>query len=129
MQASGSVRVQAVTSQAQIPVEGAAVTISTVAADDSRTLLSLQLTDESGFTESVRIDTPPPENSQSPEQPRGWTPVRIAVSHPMYDSIIVNTVQVFPGVTTVQEMVMVPRGARPTDPAQSEQFTSPDQEL
>ena len=129
MQASGSIRVQAVTSQAQIPVEGAVVTISTAAADGTRTLLSLQRTDDSGFTGIVRIDTPPLENSLSPDQPRGWTPVTIAVSHPMYDSIVVNTVQVVPGVTSVQEMALIPRGALPTDPAQTEEFTIPDQGL
>ena len=129
MQASGSVQVQAVTSQAQIPVEGATVTISTVGADGARTLLSLQRTDESGLTRSVSIDTPPAENSLSPDQARGWTSLRIAVSHPNYNSVIVNTVQVFPGVTTLQEMTLVPRGGLPEDPAGTEEFTIPDQGL
>ena len=129
MQASGSVQVQAVTSQAQIPVEGATVTISTVGADGVRTLLSLQRTDESGLTRSVSIDTPPASNRVSAEQGSRWSSLRIAVSHPNYDSIIVNTVQVFPGVTTLQEMTLVPRGGLPEDPAGTEEFTIPDQGL
>ena len=129
MQASGSIQIQAVTSRAQIPVEGATVTISTVGTDGSQILLSLQRTDDSGLTRRVRIDTPPLENSLSPDQARGWTSVRIAVSHPNYDSVVVNTVQVFPGVTTIQEAVLIPRGGLPTDPAQTEEYTIPDQGL
>ncbi len=129
MQASGSIQVQAVTSRAQIPVEGATVTISTAAADGTQALLSLQRTDDSGLIRRVRIDTPPLENSLTPEQPRGWTSVRIAVSHPDYDSVVVNTVQVFPGITTLQETSLIPRGGLPADPAQTEEYTIPDQDL
>ncbi len=110
-------------------MEGATVTISTVGADGAQTLLSLQRTDDNGLIRSVRIDTPPLENSLSPDQARGWTPVRVMVSHPNYDSIIVHTVQIFPGVTTLQEMVLIPRGGMITDPAQTEEFTIPDQRL
>ena len=49
--------------------------------------------------------------------------------NPDYDGIVVNTVQVFPGVTTRQEMVMIPRGGMPTDQGRTEEFTVPPQGL
>ena len=129
MPSSGTIQVQAVTSRAEIPVEGATVTISGVGSQGVRVLLSLQRTDESGRTLPIRIDTPQLANSLSPDQPRGWTDVRVAVSHPDYDGITVNTVQVFPGVETLQELALIPRGALPTDPGRTEEFDVPDQGL
>ena len=49
MPSSGTIQVQAVTSRAEIPVEGATVTISGMGSQGVRVLLSLQRTDESGM--------------------------------------------------------------------------------
>lgn len=125
----GFIKVQAVTSQAEIPVEGATVTITGTGANGMQALLSLQRTDESGQTDAVSVNTPQLSNSLSPNQPQGWTNVRVAISHPNYDGIVVNTVQIFPGITTQQEMVLIPRGALPSDLGQTEEFTVPSQGL
>ncbi len=123
----GFIKVQAVTSRAEVPVEGATVTITEANPGSGSMLLSLQRTDESGLTETVSVDTPALQNSLSPEQAKGWTDVTVTVSHPDYDGIVVNRVQVFPGVTTVQEMVLIPRGAIPADPGTTETFDVPPQ--
>ena len=125
----GLIEVRAVTSRAELPIFGATVTITTAAANGGRQLLSLQRTDESGQTEPVSVQTPERDNSLSPDRPKGWTDVTVSVSHPDYDGIVVNTVQVFPGVTTRQEMVMIPRGGMPTDQGRTEEFTVPPQGL
>ena len=129
MPSSGSIQVQAVTSQAEIPVEGATVTITGQSSSGGQILLSLQRTDESGLTDPIRIDTPQLSNSLTPDQPQGWTNVRVAISHPNYDGIVVNTVQVFPGVETFQEMILIPRGSLPSDLGQTEEYTVPSQGL
>ena len=129
MQESGAVRVQAVASRAQLPVAGATVTVSLTDATGRWALLSLQRTDESGFTREIRVDTPPLVNSLSPDLAQGWTPVRIAVSHPNYDGVIVNTVQIFPGITTVLQAVLIPRGGIPGDLGETEEITVPPQDL
>lgn len=125
----GYIKVQAVTSRAEVPVEGATVTITEGDPGSGMDLLSLQRTDESGLTAPISVDTPALQNSLSPDHAKGWTDVTVRVSHPDYDGIVVNRVQVFPGVTTVQEMILIPRGAFPTDPGGSETYDVPPQGL
>ena len=129
MSSTGFIRVQAMTSRAELPVEDATVTVSGTAADGSKILLSLQRTDESGQTEDIAVGTPAAENSLSPDQAKGWTDVTVTVSHPNYEGIIVNTVQIFPGITTIQEMTLIPRESVPEDPGETESFTVPPQDL
>ncbi|MBR4701666.1 MAG: spore cortex-lytic protein [Oscillospiraceae bacterium] len=125
----GFIKVQASTSRAELPVEGATVTITEGDPGSGMDLLSLQRTDESGQTDAISIDTPELSNSQTPDQAKGWTDVTVTVSHPDYDGITVTRVQVFPGVTTVQEMLLIPRGGFPLDPGASEHFDVPPQGL
>ncbi len=129
MPSTGFIRVQAVTSRAELPVEDAVVTVSSAAADGTRTLLSLQTTDESGLTKEIAVHTPAAENSLSPDQEKGWTDVTVAVSHPNYEGITVRTVQVFPGITTVQELFLIPRQSMPENYGAEESFTVPPQGL
>lgn len=129
MPSTGFIRVQAVTSQAEVPVQGATVTISGTDAEGGRELLSLQRTDESGFTEDISVNTPDAENSLNPDRVKGWTDVTVTVTHPNYDGITVRTVQIFPGVTTVQEAILIPRGGLPTDLGQTEEYSIPPQGL
>ena len=126
---TGFLQVQALTSRAEVPVAGATVSVTGAAPGGGQELLSLQRTDESGLTDTITITTPALNNSLSPEQANGWTDVTVSVSHPDYDGIIVNTVQVFPGVTTIQELLLIPRGALPTDPGSTEVYTVPPQGL
>lgn len=127
--AIGFIRVQTLTSRAEVPVEGATVSITGVASGGGRELLSLQRTDESGQTDAISVQTPERSNSQSPDQAKGWTDVTVTVSHPNFDGIVVNTVQVFPGVTTEQALYLIPRGAMPTDLGETETYTVPAQDL
>ncbi|MBQ1371420.1 MAG: spore cortex-lytic protein [Oscillospiraceae bacterium] len=129
MPSKGFLKVQTVTSRAELPVAGATVTVSTRQPDGRRELLSLQRTDESGMTALVTISTPDLANSLTPDQPQGWTDVQIAASHPNYDGIVVRDVQIFPGITTVQELILVPRGGLPTDLGETEDVTIPSQGL
>ena len=125
----GYLKVQAVTSRGFVPVEDATVTVSGERADGGRELLNLQMTDDSGQIAAFSIDTPERANSLTPDQAQGWTDVTVRISHPDYDTIVVRSVQIFPGVTTVQEMVMIPRGALASDGAETERFDVPEQDL
>lgn len=127
--AFGYLKVQALTSRGFVPVEDATVSVSQAGPDGGRLLLNLQLTDDSGQTAPFAVETPALSNSLSPEQARGWTDVTVTVSHPNYDNIIVQTAQIFPGVTTVQEARLIPRGALASDGAETEVFDVPDQAL
>ena len=126
---NGFIKVQTVTSRAEIPVAGATVTVSTLRPGVGRVLLSVQRTDESGMTALVTVPTPDLANSLTPDQPQGWTDVQVGASHPNYDGIVVRDVQIFPGVTTLQELILVPRGGMPTDLGETEDYTTPPQDL
>lgn len=126
---TGFLKVQTVTSRAEIPVAGATVTVSTVVPGRGRELLSVQRTDESGMTDMISIPTPDLDNSLTPDQPQGWTDVQVAASQPNYDGIVIRDVQIFPGVTTLQELILVPRGGLPTDLGETEDIIIPPQDL
>ena len=126
---TGFLKVQTVTSRAELPVAGATVTVSRLGVDGSRELLRVQRTDESGMTELISVPTPDRANSLTPDQARGWTDVQIAASHPDFDGVVSRDVQIFPGVTTLQKLVLVPRGGLPTDLGKTENITIPDQGL
>lgn len=129
MPSNGFLRVQTVTSRAELPVARATVTVSRLGTGGVRELLSLQRTDSSGLTVLVTIPTPDPANSLSPELPQGWTDVQIAASHPDFDGVVSRDVQIFPGVTTLQTLQMVPRGGMPTDLGRTDDYTTPPQDL
>ncbi len=126
---NGFIKVQTVTSRAEIPVAGATVSISTLRPGSGRVLLSVQRTDTGGMTELVTVPTPELANSLTPDQPQGWTDVQVAASHPNFDGVVIRDVQIFPGVTTLQELILVPRGGLPTDLGQTEDITIPSQDL
>lgn len=126
---NGFIKVQTVTSRAEIPVAGATVSISTLRPGSGRMLLSVQRTDTGGMTELVTVPTPELANSLTPDQPQGWTDVQVAASHPNFDGVVIRDVQIFPGVTTLQELILVPRGGLPTDLGQTEDITIPSQDL
>lgn len=126
---NGFIKVQTVTSRAEIPVAGATVTVSTLRPGVGRVLLSVQRTDESGMTALVTVPTPDLANSLTPNQPQGWTDVQVGASHPNFDGVVIRDVQIFPGVTTLQELILVPRGGMPTDLGETEDITVPPQDL
>ena len=129
MPSTGFLKVQTLTSRAELPVAGAVVSVSAARAGGGRELLNVQRTDESGMTELISVPTPELSNSLSPELPRGWTDVQIAASHPDFDGVVSRGVQIFPGVTTIQTLRLVPRGGMPTDLGETEDYTTPPQDL
>ena len=129
MPSTGFLKVQTLTSRAELPVAGAVVSVSAARAGGGRELLNVQRTDESGMTELISVPTPELSNSLSPELPRGWTDVQIAASHPDFDGVVSRDVQIFPGVTTLQTLRLIPRGGMPTDLGETEDYTTPPQDL
>ena len=126
---TGFLKVQTLTSRAELPVAGATVTVTARGEGGGRELLSVQRSDESGMTRLVTVPTPELANSLSPDLARGWTDVQVAASHPDYDGVVVRDVQIFPGITTLLELRLVPRGGLLTDPGETEDITVPPQGL
>lgn len=112
MPENGTLQVRVFTSSAQLPVEGATVAVTRPTTGGS-TLLAVRVTDESGRISPISIAAPERSQSLSPGARRPWTPVDITAEHPDYERILVENVQIFAGITTVQELELIPLGEQP----------------
>ena len=108
MAQTGSLTIRAFTSQAQLPVSGATVIISSPGEDDRRKVLSIQITDESGGTRPVELEAPDRSLSESPGGAVPFSDYSLVVEHPDYYLATFEKPQVFPGVETVQNVPLVP---------------------
>lgn len=108
MPQTGSLVVRVFTSNAQLPVSGATVIISTPAEDGRRKVFSIQTTDESGGTKPFQLEAPDQSLSQSPGAAAPFSDYSLVVEHPEYYLATFEKLQVFPGVETVQNVPLVP---------------------
>jgi hypothetical protein len=109
MAQSGALHVRVYTSQAEIPVVGAAVIVASRGTDGKYQLISLQETDDSGNIKPVRVDAPPAAESTSPEQmAQPFAVVDVWVEHPGYEVMWLEEVQVFAGQQTRQNVELNP---------------------
>lgn len=108
MPQTGSLVVRTFTSQAQLPVSGATVIISSRDKDGRHKVYSIQTTDESGGTQSFQLEAPDVSLGMSPGQAAPFSDYSLVVEHPEYFLATFEQLQVFPGVETVQNVPLVP---------------------
>ncbi len=109
MSSQGFVIARVYTSDAYLPLRNAPVTFTQVLPDQSEKLLAVRLTDQSGLTSPILIDTPDLSQSLTPGASLPpYAIIRIRVEYPGYSSLLVEGVQVFPGVETVQSLQLRP---------------------
>ena len=128
MQAQGTLVVRLFTSAAQIPLQGATVTVTKRLPDGERKLLAVRITNFDGFTDPVSIDTPPMAESQSYQA--GLVPysvVDIRVERTGFDRVIIENAQVFPDTQTRQEVSLIPTPENPGAFDRTETFLVPPQ--
>ncbi len=110
MPSTGYIQIRAYESLAQLPLPE--VSIAILAHDG--TALALRLTDEDGKTEPIAIPTPDAEESLTPEGSRTpFAAIDLYAEKANFVSIKVEDVQLFPGVTTLQELEMIPLSELP----------------
>lgn len=108
MPQTGSLVVRTFTSQAQLPVSGATVIISSRTEDGRHKVFSIQTTDESGGTKPFELEAPDESLGMSPGQAAPFSNYSLVVEHPEYFLATFEQLQVFPGVETVQNVPLVP---------------------
>ena len=112
MQQTGKLVVRVYATQAQLPLEGATVVVTTRNKSGKFDLISIQKTDRSGLT--VPMDIPAPDAVDSTVQNgSGQMPYRacdVWAEHPGFAVMRVDGVQIFPGVVTRQDMELLPLG-------------------
>ncbi len=104
---TGYIQVRVFTSRAEIPLEGATVSI-TIDGDNSAALGGVRFTNREGLIDRVTVDTPPSGNSTKPFQDKGFAIFNIRVERENYYTILVKDAQVFPNITTIQNVEMIP---------------------
>jgi hypothetical protein len=112
MPSKGFLRIRVFTSDAQLPVEDATVTVTQPAERGSR-LLATRITDESGLVELLTIDAPDAAVSQEAGTDFPFTLVDIIVDHPSFERVLVENAQVFSEVVTEQNISLIPIKERP----------------
>lgn len=124
---NGFLTARAYMSYAQIPLEDVAVVI---AAQDG-TAIAMRLTNRSGLTEPISVPTPEASESQTPEEKgaRPFTDVTVYAFKSDFEQIVARNVQIFPGVTTVQDLEMIPLSELPDRWDENVLYSTPPQNL
>lgn len=108
MSQNGSIAVRVFTSRAQIPVVGATVALVRRGGRGKHALLALRATDENGEVTAIPVAAPDAAGSESPGTSAPFATLDIWVEHPDYELEIMEDVQVFAGVESLQMVQLLP---------------------
>ena len=126
MSAMGFIQVNAYTSNARLPLQDVAVTVT---AEDG-TAIAFRLTDRSGRIRPVESPVPDKAESQSPNSgQRPFATVNLYARLRGYEQIENENLQVFADTTTDQNLEMIPLSELPGQWNQTAIFDTPPQNL
>ena len=131
MAQKGSLIICVTTARMAIPIKNAGVSIFEVG---SKNLLGFRRSNEEGKTEVFEIETPDIGESLSPQGNGNsvgdpFRVVDVQVDHPMYQSILIENVQIFPDRESIQNADLIPLSEYPTESSRTEVFPIPPQNL
>ena len=126
LSATGYITVRAYTSQAQIPIKDAAITIT----DASGDAIAMRLTDRSGKIPPIAIAVPDLSASLSPDSGViPFTTINIYARAQNFEGIEAENVQIFADTVTTQNLEMIPLAELPASWTKAEIFRTPPQNL
>lgn len=127
MPSTGYIQVRAYESNAVIPLKDVSVTIT----DTSGATIAMRLTNRSGTLDApIAIETPDRNAGESPNTGViPFTAVNLFAKTENYEEISIENLQVFPGITTLQNLEMIPLSELPQSWTKSELFDTPAQNL
>ena len=108
MATSGTLVTRVFTGRGELPVAGATISIVQRDAQGQMDLLSVQVSDPSGNTPPILISTPHLDLSQSPGNAAPFAVVDIWADRQGFELLVIEDVQIFPGVTSLQELPLTP---------------------
>ena len=106
--ASGTLVTRVFTGRAELPIAGASVSVVKKDGDRLPDLLTVRVSGRGGDTAAYSIETPEPEQSQSPGNPEPYALVDLWVDRQGFQLLVVEDVPIFPGVTSVQDLPLAP---------------------
>lgn len=130
--AFGTIISQVRTSDAYLPIENATVAYYENDPTGVKELVGLRKTDSSGKTQPIELSAPDASASQQPEQPGDPEPYRtvdIIADHPDFNRVTILNVQVFEGILTYQDIMLVPSPASGVEPFPGTIFNTGEQGL
>ena len=105
----GRLVVRVYTSRAELPIVDATVVVTQRNQDGKYKLLSVQATNSSGMTQPITIPTPMlGERTHPGAQLPPFAICDVWAEHPGYAMLLVEGVQIFDGVETLQDMELEP---------------------
>lgn len=126
MSATGTIQVRAFTSQAQLPLQDVAITVT--AADG--TAIALRLTDRSGLISPISIPVPDRAESQSPDpEQRPYALVNLYAHREGFEGVESENIQIFANTHTIQDLNLIPLAQIPGSWNQMVVFDTPPQNL
>ena len=109
MASIGTLVTRVFTGRGELPVAGATISIVQRGAEGKLDLLSVQVSDASGDTVPVSIDTPHPDLSQSPGTEAPYAVVDVWADRQGFRQLVIRNVPIFPGITSLQELPLIPQ--------------------
>ena len=127
MSATGYIQVRAYVSDARIPLQGAAVTIT----DPNGSTVAMRLTNRNGVLDQpIEILVPDVTAGQTPNTGIiPFTKVNLYARVNDYETIEIENMQVFPNTLTIQDLAMIPLSELPDSWNRLEIFNTPAQNL
>ena len=114
----GTLYVQVSAASGAVPIPGATVVVR--ALDDENTIrtLGVFLTDESGITAPISIQTPSVSESLTPGGKKPFSEITAEVSKDGYYTAVNLNIPIYPGITSIQPvgLIPLPESARGTQP-------------
>ena len=108
MSDSGTLLLRVFTSRGEFPVQDASIFV-THHGNEGRDLLALRVSDPNGAAPPIQIPSPAPEQSQSPQGDTPYALCDVWAEHQGYQLLVVQGVQIFPGVTSIQDLPLIPQ--------------------
>lgn len=127
LSATGYIQVHAYTSDARIPLQGAAITVT----DGSGSAIAMRLTNRNGSLDApIAISVPDLSAGQTPNTGViPFVPVSLYGRLEDFETIEIENLQVFPNTLTVQNLEMIPLSELPESWNKTEIFNTPPQNL
>ncbi len=109
----GKLSVQVVSAIGTSPIEDAVISVS-YTGNPTSTLEQLY-TNDSGFSDTIELPSPPLEYSVSPSEIQPYSEYNLIITAPGYQELVISGSEILPEVTAVQKASLIPVEAPPTE--------------
>ncbi len=114
MPQTGELIIRVYLSQARLPIPGVTAIVTAPQPDGSQHLAAVRFTDQSGVAPAIELYAPALSGSLQPsaDDTAPFSTYTLLVEHPDYQLALFERLQVFPGITTIQDVPLLPLSDR-----------------